>query len=134
MAGWLLKTEPSKYPFAALVRDGRTTWDGIANNLALIHLRAMKKGDQAIIFHTGNERACIGLAKLVSGPYPDPKAGDAKLVVVDLAPVRALRREIPLAEMKANPALAGFDLFRISRLSVVPVDDAKWRAILAMEG
>ncbi len=133
MARWLLKTEPSVYAFSQLVTDGKTIWDGVANNLALIHIRNMKKGDDAIVYHTDDERACVGIAKVVSAPYADPKEGDPKLAVVDLKPVRALKRAISLKELKENSKLVGFDLFRNSRLSVVPVSDAHWEVILAME-
>ena len=133
MARWILKTEPSVYAFSQLVTDGKTIWDGVANNLALIHIRNMKKGDDAIVYHTDDERACVGIAKVVSAPYADPKEDDPKLAVVDLKPVRALKRAISLKELKENSKLVGFDLFRISRLSVVPVSDAHWEAILAME-
>lgn len=133
MARWLLKTEPSVYSFAQLVRDKQTVWDGVANNLALIHIRKMAKGDEVLIYHTDDERACVGIAKVSSAPYADPKEKDPKLAVVDVKPVRALKRAIPLSELKQNPKLEGFDLFRISRLSVVPVSDAQWDAILAME-
>ncbi len=133
MAYWLLKTEPSAFSFARLEREGSTVWDGVANNLALIHIRTMKKGDEAIIYHTDDERSCIGLAKVTSAPYADPKEKDPKLAVVDVKAVRKLKRAIPLSELKANPKLAGFELFRNGRLSVVPVSDVQWRTILAAE-
>lgn len=132
MAYWLLKTEPSVYPFSRLLAEKKTAWDGVANNLALIHLRKMKKGDEAFIYHTDDERACVGIAKVDSAPYPDPKLDDPKLVVVDVKAVRALKRPVTLAEMKADSRLTGFELFRISRLSVVPVTDAQWAAILEL--
>lgn len=133
MARWLLKTEPSVYSFGQLLKDKQTVWDGVANNLALIHIRKMAKGDEAFIYHTDDERACVGIAKVTSAPYADPKENDPKLAVVDVKSVRALKRAISLSELKQNATLEGFDLFRISRLSVVPVSDAQWDAILAME-
>jgi len=133
MARWLLKTEPSVYSFGQLLKDKQTVWDGVANNLALIHIRKMAKGDEAFIYHTDDERACVGIAKVTSAPYADPKENDPKLAVVDVKSVRALKRAISLSELKQNAKLEGFDLFRISRLSVVPVSDAQWDAILAME-
>lgn len=133
MAYWLLKSEPSVYPYSRLVEDGKTIWDGVANNLALIHLRKMKKGDDAIFYHTDDERACVGLAKVVSASYADPKEDDPKLVVVDVKPVRALKRAVTLAEIKGDSRFVGFDLIRNSRLSVVPVNDAQWAAILDLE-
>ncbi len=121
MKTWLLKTEPSDYSWDDLVRDGGARWDGVANNAALLHMRSARQGDGAIIYHTGDEKAAVGLAELASGPYPDPAAGDPKLVVFDVRPKSKLKRPVTLAEMKADPAFAGFDLLRISRLSVVPV-------------
>ncbi|MBK6938885.1 MAG: EVE domain-containing protein [Planctomycetes bacterium] len=132
MANWLLKTEPSVYAFEELVRDKKTAWDGVANNLALIHLRAMVPGDRALVYHTDDERAAIGTAQVTSKPYADPNAGDPKLVVVDVKPVKKLPRPVTLAQMKANPKLEGFELFRNSRLSVVPVTDTQWDLIVAM--
>lgn len=132
MSRWLLKTEPSTYAFADLVRDGRTTWDGVSNPVALGHLRAMKKGDEALVYHTGDEKAAVGVARVASDPYPDPKQKDPRLVVVDLEPVRALPRPVTLKAVKADPRFADFALVRISRLSVMPVTDAQWKALLAL--
>src|SRR3954462_1870898 len=112
MAKWLLKTEPDSYSWDDLVRDKKATWDGVANALALKHIRTMKKGDVALIYHTGDERAAVGIAEVVSDPYPDPTAGDDKLVVVDLKPRKKLAQPVALADMKADPAFAGFDLIR----------------------
>jgi predicted RNA-binding protein with PUA-like domain len=131
MAGrWLLKTEPSSYSWAQLERDRRTVWDGVKNALALKHLAAMEKGDEVLVYHTGDEKAAIGVARVVRGAYPDPKAGDARMVVVDLEPVRALPRAVTLSEMRGNAKLAGFDLLRLPRLSVMPVSAAHWAEIL----
>lgn len=132
MANWLLKTEPSVYAFETLVRDKKTVWDGVANNLALIHLRSMAPGDRAFIYHTDDERAAVGIAQVTSKPYAAPNAGDPKLVVVDVKPVKKLGHPVTLAQMKANPKLEGFELFRNSRLSVVPVTEAQWDIIVAM--
>ena len=129
---WVLKTEPSEYGFADLVRDRRTRWEGVSNPVALKHLRSMLEGDEAMIYHTGNEKAVVGLARVVSAPYPDPK--DSKLVVVDVAPVKPLPRAVPLAEIKAEPAFADLGLVRVPRLSVVPVEPAQWKRLLAMAG
>lgn len=131
---WLFKTEPSAYSWQQLERDGRTTWDGVKNALALKHLAAVAEGDEVLVYHTGDEKAAIGIARVVRGAYPDPKAGDAKLVVVDLAPLRALPGPVTLAAMRTNPKLAGFDLLRLPRLSVMPVSAAYWTAILRMAG
>ena len=134
MAYWLLKTEPSTYSWSDLVRDKKATWDGISNATALIHLRAMKKGDLALIYHTGDERQAVGLAEVTSAPYADPKLGDPKLVVVDVRPLRRLLRPVTLAAVKADPVFAGFALVREGRLSVVPVTPELWSRLLAMAG
>jgi predicted RNA-binding protein with PUA-like domain len=129
MARWLLKTEPDCYAWDQLVKDKKTTWDGVANALALKHIRAMKKGDVALIYHTGDERAAVGVAEITSNPYPDPNEGDDKLVVVDLKPKKQLPNPVTLSDIKADPAFAGWDLLRIGRLSVVPVPDPMWNRI-----
>ena len=129
---WVLKTEPSEYGFADLVRDGRTRWEGVSNPVALKHLRSMHEGDEVMIYHTGNENALVGLARVVGAPYPDPS--DAKLVVVDVEPARPLPKPVPLAAIKAEPAFAELGLVRIPRLSVVPVEPAQWRQLLTMAG
>jgi predicted RNA-binding protein with PUA-like domain len=120
------------YSYADLVRDHTTVWDGVANNTALIHIRAMQPGEQALIYHTGDERQAVGIAEITSAPYPDPKLGDPKLVVVDVKPVRALARPVTLAQVKADPFFADFALVRISRLSVVPVTPVQWARLLAL--
>ena len=131
---WILKSEPSAYSYADLERDGRTVWDGIRNAQALIHLRTMKKGDRALFYHTGDEKAIVGLAQIASDAYSDPKASDAKLVVIDLIPERALKRAVSLAEIKGDPAFADLGLVRHSRLSVVPVPPEQWKRLLAAGG
>lgn len=132
MALWLLKTEPGDYTWDDLCRDRKTAWDGVANALALKHMRTMKKGDLALIYHTGDERAAIGIAELTSDPYADPKEEDERLVVVDLKPKRKLAQPVTLSDIKADPAFAGWDLLRISRLSVVPVPEELWKRIETM--
>jgi predicted RNA-binding protein with PUA-like domain len=129
---WLLKTEPSTYSWADLVRAGRAVWDGVKNPAALGHLRGMQPGDQAFVYHTGNEKAVVGVARVVSAAYPDPKAGDPRLVVVNLEAVRPLAVPVTLAAVKADPRFAGFALVRVPRLSVMPVTTAQWETILAM--
>jgi predicted RNA-binding protein with PUA-like domain len=131
-AHWLVKTEPSTYSFADLVREGRTRWDGVANAVALKHLRAMAAGDDVLVYHTGDVKAAVGLARVAAAPYPDPN--DAKLTVVDLAAVRALRQPVTLAAVKADAAFADFALVRIGRLSVMPVPEPLWRRLLRMAG
>ena len=129
MAYWILKTEPSEYAFATLQRDGRTRWEGISNAQALIHLRQMASGDQAMIYHTGDERALVGHATIASDPYPDPALNDPRRVVVDVLAGPPLARLIPLAELKADPALKDLGLVRHGRLSVVPVSPAQWHRL-----
>ena len=129
MARWLLKTEPDCYAWDQLVKDKKTAWNGVTNALALKHIRTMKKGDEALIYHTGDERAAIGVAEIVSNPYADPNENDEKLVVVDLKPKKKLSQPVTLSDIKADPAFAGWDLLRIGRLSVVPVPDAMWSRI-----
>ncbi|HEY7116691.1 MAG TPA: EVE domain-containing protein [Tepidisphaeraceae bacterium] len=129
MARWLLKTEPDCYSWDHLVKDKRTAWDGVSNALALKHIRTMKKGDVALIYHTGDEKSAVGMADVVSDPYPDPKEQDDKLVVVDVKPKKKLAQPVSLAEIKADPAFEGWELLRIGRLSVVPVPDRMWKRI-----
>jgi predicted RNA-binding protein with PUA-like domain len=131
---WLMKTEPSTYAFADLLREGRTTWDGVSSPAALIHLRAMRKGEEVLIYHSGDERAVVGLARLASDPYPDPGLGDPRRVVVDLVPLRALARPVPLSTIKADRRFADLALVRISRLSVMPVAGAQWDRLLELGG
>jgi predicted RNA-binding protein with PUA-like domain len=129
---WLLKTEPGTYSFEDLEREGRAVWDGVTNNLALKHIRGMKKGDQAFIYHTGDEKSVVGLAEVVSDPYPDPKSSDTRLAVVDLQAGRRLPKSVSLSEIKSKPAFADFPLVRLPRLSVVPVTEAQWRLLMDM--
>jgi predicted RNA-binding protein with PUA-like domain len=129
VAYWLLKTEPDSYSWDQLARDKKTRWDGVANALALKHIRSMKKGDLALIYHTGDERAAVGIAQISTDPYPDPGQKDERVVVVDLKAKRKLHRPVTLAEFKADKAFAGWDLLRIGRLSVVPVPPAIWERI-----
>ena len=132
MAYWLLKTEPGTYSYDDLERERKTVWNGVTNNLALKNIRSMAKGDLAFIYHTGDEKSIVGIAEIVSSPYPDPKAKDPRLVVVDLQPKEKLRKPVSLAEVKANKGFADFALVRIGRLSVMPVSPAQWKALLAM--
>lgn len=131
---WLVKTEPGTYSFEDLRREGRTTWDGVRNALAQRHLRAMRRGDPVLVYHTAGERAVVGLARVARGPYPDPGAGGTGAVAVDLAAGRPLAAPVPLARIKAEPALADLALLRISRLSVMPVSDRQWQRLLDLAG
>ena len=134
MAHWILKTEPSEYGFSDLVRDRRTRWEGVSNPVALKHLRSMLEGDEALIYHTGNEKSLIGLARIASAPYPDPSGKDPRLVVVDVEARGPLPRHVTLAEIKADPAFKDLGLVRVPRLSVVPVEPAQWSRLLSMAG
>jgi predicted RNA-binding protein with PUA-like domain len=129
---WLLKTEPSTYSFDRLAADKRAVWDGVRNNLALIHLRGMRPGDKLLIYHSGAEKAVVGTAKVVAAAYPDPKGTDPKQVVVDVAPEAKLGSPVALATIKAHPALGELSLIRNSRLSVMPVTPDQWKRILAL--
>jgi predicted RNA-binding protein with PUA-like domain len=131
---WILKTEPSEYGFPDLVRDRRTRWEGVSNAVALKHLRTMLEGDDALIYHTGKEKSLMGRARIASAPYPDPSGTDPRLVVVDVEAVEALPRQVSLAEIKADPAFKDLGLVRLSRLSVVPVEPAQWKRLLAIAG
>ena len=134
MAYWFLKSEPTAYGFESLQQDGRAVWDGIRNAQALIHIRAMKRGDQALFYHTGAEKAVVGTVRINSAPYADPGAGDPKLAVVDIVPDRALGRPVTLAELKSDPAFSALGLVRHSRLSVGPVTAEQWKRILRLAG
>jgi len=132
MSYWLLKTEPNDYSWADLERDGGTVWDGVKNNLALKHMRGVKSGDRAFIYHTGKERAVIGIAEVTSDPYPDPESDNERFIVFDIAPERALERGVTLAEIKADDVFADFALVRMSRLSAMPVPAKLWKRIEKM--
>ena len=129
MAYWLFKEEPEHYSLEDLFRDKRAVWAGVENNLALKHLRSVQKGDRVFYYHTGKEKAVVGVMEVVKGPYPDPEGDDARFVVVDVKPISRLDRPVSLAEIKANPKFADFALVRISRLSVMPVTDKQWAEI-----
>jgi predicted RNA-binding protein with PUA-like domain len=129
---WLFKTEPSVYSYQQLVKDKKTMWDGVANNLALKNLKDIKKGDQIFIYHTGDEKQAVGIARALGGAYPDPGKNDAKLLVVDIEPVKPLVKPVTLAEVKADKKLANFDLVRNSRLSIMKVNDAQWDTMMEM--
>jgi predicted RNA-binding protein with PUA-like domain len=131
---WLVKEEPTHYGFDALVKDKKAVWSGVRNALAQKYLRAIRKGDRIFYYHTGDEKAVVGIAKALSGAYPDPEDASGKYVAVDVAPVRRLPRPVTLAEIKADPAFRDCPLVRIARLSVMPVTDAEWARIERMAG
>ncbi|HLM92062.1 MAG TPA: EVE domain-containing protein [Thermoplasmata archaeon] len=128
VAHWLVKQEPSSYSYPDLEREGRTRWDGVHNALALQHLRAMRPGDEAYFYHSGEERACVGVLRVTSLPHPDDD-DPRRSWWFEVKPVRRLPRPVPLGEIRADPAFAGFELLRMSRLSVLPVPDPMWDRI-----
>ncbi len=129
---YLLKTEPTEYSFDDLMKDGKAVWSGVSAAPALIHLRAMKKGDRAFIYHTGKEKQIVGTAAIVAGPYPDPNESDPKLVVVEIKAEQRLLHPVPLSLIKSTKALASMPLVRIGRLSVQPVTPKEWETITAL--
>lgn len=131
MAYWLVKSEPNTYSFADLQRDGRTVWDGIRNNAAALHLKAMKVGDEVLFYHSQEGLAVVGVARVAREAFPDASDPTGRFVAVELEPVRPLASPVTLAQMKADPALSDMAMLRQSRLSVSPVTPAEWRAILA---
>jgi predicted RNA-binding protein with PUA-like domain len=132
MARWLMKSEPESYGWADLVRDGATEWDGVRNNAARLHLKAMRQGDEAFFYHSMSDKAVVGIMRVTRGAEPDPRAPE--WVRVRVEPVRPLARPVTLAEIKAEPALARMELIRQSRLSVAPVRDEEWARVLEMAG
>jgi len=129
---WLFKEEPSHYGFDALVKDKQTVWSGVKNPLAQKHLHAVKKGDRIFYYHTGDEKAVVGIARALGNAYADPADKSGKQAVVDVAPVKKLPRPVTLAEIKADKRFKDFPLVRISRLSVMPVTDDEWDRIESM--
>ncbi len=129
MGHWLLKTEPTAYSFSQLQKDKRAVWDGVKNPQALKNLAQVQKGDRLFIYHTGDEKAVVGIATALSSAYPDPKQTNPKLLVIDIAPVAALPRAVTLAEIKGHAQFAGWELVRVPRLSVMPVSNAHWTEI-----
>src|SRR5260221_13317229 len=129
---WLFKEEATHYSYDDLVRDEKTSWSGVKNPLAQKHLRSVKKGDAVFYYHTGDEKAVVGIAKATSDAYPDPADKTGRAHVVDLAPGKKLKRPVTLAEIKADKSFAEFPLTYLPRLSVMPVRDAEWKKILAM--
>ena len=132
MAYWLMKSEPASYGWDDLVRDGGTEWDGVRNNAARLHLRQMKAGDKAFLYHSMSDKAVAGVIRIARGPQPDPK--DANWVSVRVEPVRPLSAPVTLAAIKAEPRLAKMELIRQSRLSVSPVREEEWAAVLELAG
>jgi|SRR5579862_816656 len=126
---WLFKEEPANYSYDAFAKDGKAVWSGVKNPVAQRHLHAVKKGDRIFYYHTGDEKSIVGIAKATNDAYDDPNDPSGKFAVVDIAPVKKLKRPVTLKEIKADPSFKDFPLVRISRLSVMPVTDAEWKRI-----
>lgn len=129
---WLFKEEPTHYSYDDLVRDGKTSWTGVRNPVAQKNLRAVAKGDRIFFYHTGDEKAVVGVARAAAAAYPDPADTDGKLYAVDVVPVRKLKQPVTLAAIKADKYFATFALTRVPRLSVMAVTDDQWERIEAM--
>ena len=123
---WLFKTEPSEYSFETLERDKKTVWDGVNNNLALKNLREVRMGDEILIYHSGDEKAIVGIAEAINDAAPDPNGSDEKAAVVNIKSKRRLPRPLSLADIKTIEELSDFDLVRLPRLSVMPVSREQW--------
>ncbi len=130
MGYWLLKSDPEEYSYNDLEKGEKTIWDGVTNNLALKHLRSLRKGDLAFIYHTGSEKQVVGIAEIVSDSYPDPKKRNPKLAVVDVKPKQRLGKPVSLEQVKTVKEFNQFESVRLPRLSVMPVDEVKWYRIL----
>jgi len=131
---WLVKSEPETYSFEDLVREGRTVWDGVRNNAAAFYLKGMVVGDEVLFYHSGADKAVVGVAKVAKAAFPDASDPVGRFVAVELSPVRALKSPLTLADMKTMPALADMTMLRQGRLSVSPVSPAEWAAILKAAG
>lgn len=134
MAHWFVKSEPNKYSFDDLVRDGRTVWDGVRNNTAALHLKAMKVGDEVFYYHSVEGLEVVGVAKVAREFFPDPSDEKGRFVAVELEPVRPMPKPVTLAQLKGEPALSNMAVLRLFRLSVSPVTDEEWAVILKMAG
>lgn len=133
-AYWLMKSEPAKYGFDDLVRDGRTAWDGVRNAQAAIFLKTMRLGDQVLFYHSVVGLSIVGVAKVARESFPDPTDPTGRFVAVEITPMRALKKPVTLAQMRAEPALSAMTLFRQFRLSVTPITPQEWSLILRLGG
>jgi predicted RNA-binding protein with PUA-like domain len=129
---WLVKSEPGTYAWDDLVEDGRTRWDGVRNAQARNNLQAMRRGDLALFYHSGEGKQIVGIVEVVAAAYPDPTSSDKRWVAVDLAPVAPLRAPVSLAEVKRDAALAEIALVRQGRLSVMPIEPRAFARILGL--
>ncbi|HZB27332.1 MAG TPA: EVE domain-containing protein [Gemmatimonadales bacterium] len=132
MNRWILKTDSEVYPFDKLEQERQAVWDGVSNPVALRHIRSMAPGDSLFIYHSGATKEIVGLARVISEPYPDPKRHDPKLVVVDIEADRRLPHPVSLATIKADPFFADLALVRQPRLSVIPVSEQQWDRLLQL--
>ena len=131
---WLLKSDPDDYSYDDLAKDGKTVWDGVTNNLALQHLRKIQKGDVLLIYHTGEEKAIVGLAIAASNPYPDPNGDNEKLTVINIKAKKRVKRPVTLSDIKQMPEFADFPLVRLPRLSVMPVSEDEYKRLVQLTG
>ena len=129
---WLVKSEPQKYSWEQLVKDKKTTWDGVRNYTARNNLKAMKKGDQVLLYHSNEGLTIVGIAEVIKEAYQDPTTDDANWVVVDIIPLKALKKSVSLIQIKSDTSLAGMALVKLSRLSVQPVTTDEWIRIMEM--
>lgn len=134
MAHWFVRSEPDVYSIDDLKKDGKTVWDGVRNNAAALHLKAMKSGDEVIFYHSNIGKEVVGVARVSKEAFPDPKDPTGRWVAVELAYVRHLPKSVPLPDLKAHPALSEMAMIRQSRLSVSPVTEAEWKVVLKMAG
>ena len=134
MAYWLVKSEPSTYSWDQLVKDKQTTWDGVRNYAARINLKAMKKGDEVLFYHSNEGTNIVGIAKVAKEFYQDPTTTDEAWVAIDLKPLKKLKNPVALAQLKSDKRFANMDLVRLGRLSVQTVKDNEWKLIMEMAG
>ena len=134
MAKWLIKSEPAKYSWEMLVRDKRTLWDGVRNYQARNNMQAMEKGDFCLFYHSVTGKEIVGVAQVVSAAYPDPTTDDERWVVMDVAPYKALKKPLSLAALRASAQTCAMALIKQSRLSVSPVTEKEYKAVLKMGG
>jgi predicted RNA-binding protein with PUA-like domain len=134
MAYWLVKSEPSTYSWDQLVKDKQTTWDGVRNYAARINLKAMKKGDEVLFYHSNEGTSIVGIAKVVKEFYQDPTTDDDAWVAVDLKPVKKIKNPVTLAQLKTDKRFANMDLVRLGRLSVQTVKDNEWKMLMELAG
>jgi predicted RNA-binding protein with PUA-like domain len=131
-AYWLLKSEPNDYSYDDLEREGQAVWDGVKNPLALKHMRQVQPGDRVLFYHTGKEKAIVGIARVETAAYPDPEVDDERRVVFEVSPLDRLARPVTLSQVKKSEGFADWELVRMPRLSVMPVSSGIWERILEL--